>query len=88
MPWPRGRRRHTPTDRELLDCLARGWTKREIAEEFRHTYVYIDFRQQDLRNRMGARTNEHMMALYLAAGPKALTAEGYWAGLATSTASV
>ncbi len=75
-PARKSRRRIRPTDHELLSCLAHGWTRREIAEEFDRKIGSVQMAVTRLRDRMGAKTAEHMMALYLR-NPDSIV-NGYW----------
>jgi DNA-binding NarL/FixJ family response regulator len=56
--------RRAPTALELLDCLARGWTRQEIAEDCGLTYGALQMRLVRLRHRMHANSREHMMSLF------------------------
>jgi hypothetical protein len=74
----KGFRRSNPNHQELLDCLARGWTKREIAEEYKVTLNglhQIWFRLY--RKDMGVRTPEQAIFLY-AHNPTNFNSKGYW----------
>ncbi len=71
------RRRVVPNDLELLDCLAKGWKRVEIADEYGKSRHAIEISITRLRERMGAKTSEHMMALFVAHRDTAFD-NGYW----------
>lgn len=52
-----------PNDRELLSCLAHGWTMGEIAAEYGKRPGTLHIFIQRLRKRMGAKTTAHAIHL-------------------------
>ena len=74
-------KRAIPNEVELLDCLARGWTRRQIAEEYGKPYARIVNRVSALVERVRAKSDDRLMYLF-GAGKLQFDARGYVARVA------